>query len=201
MLKTDNVIICKQAHKQGGSHALPHNCYYHETGTARVGLLYVSGDSGAAGGKDHSFYVASAENGFYNNEMAVLGRDKNAMINDSAIVQDANNNGEGVIFGSLGYDMPITQKLSGAANLGFAAVAKGNETVVRHINKNSGLTNSSNYLGTEVNAELNYKAHPNVTFGLRGGYVFLGDYFKGTGTGGSNPDNVYDTKIIVTMAF
>jgi len=153
-------------------------------GTARTEFLY------AAGGKN-SLYIPASDNGgtegggFYDNEMIMLSRDKNATTIDNAIVYDVNNGNQGVIFGSVGYDYPITSKLSGSANVGFAAVAE------------SASANKSDYLGTEINVEANYKLMPAVTLGARAGYVMLGDYFK------SSPslDNPYDVKLIAKFSF
>jgi hypothetical protein len=153
-------------------------------GTARTEFMYV------AGGK-HALYNAvngTEGGGYYDNEMVILGRDKNATTIDNAIVYDVSNYGQGVIFGSLGYDYTFSDKLSGSVNAGFAAIANDDNATVR--------TGDSNYLGTELNAEANYKLTPNVTLGARGGYVFLGDYFKGL-----NADNPYDLKIIAKYAF
>jgi len=152
-------------------------------GTARSEFLYVSG------GKD-AFYipksVAGAEGGgFYDAEMIMLNRDKNATTIDTAIVYDPNNFNQGLIMGSLGYDYAFTPKLSSSVNAGFAAVAKSTGK------------NKSDYLGTEVNVEANYAFTENVSAGVRAGYVMLGDYFK------ENPsfDNPYDAKLIVKYLF
>lgn len=153
-------------------------------GTVRSEFLY------AAGGKN-SLYVTASDNGgtegggFYDNEMIFLSRDKNNYGIDSAIVYDVNNFNQGVIVGSVGYDYPFTAKLSGSVNVGFAAVA------------NSIGANKSDYLGTEINAETNYKLMSDVTIGARAGYVFLGDYFK------ASPalDSPYDVKLIVKYVF
>lgn len=154
-------------------------------GTARSELLYV------AGGKNALYVPASAGGteggGFYDAEMIILNRDKNATSIDNALVYDANNYNQGLIMGSLGYDYTFTPKLSGSVNAGFAAVAKA-ETTVSH---------KSDYLGTEVNFETNYKLMPTVTVGARAGYVFLGDYFKNSPTF----DNPYDIKLIAKLAF
>jgi len=152
-------------------------------GTLRSEFLYVSGgkdafyNPGGAGGTEGG--------GFYDAEMIILNRDKNAKTIDTAIVYDANNVNQGVIMGSIGYDHPCTDKITSSVNAGFAAVAK---------NVNS--RGTSDYLGTELNLESNYKLTPNVTLGVRGGYVFLGDYFKGT-----NADNPYDLKVLANLAF
>lgn len=150
-------------------------------GTVRSELLYVSGGKNA-------FFNADKGNeggGFYDNEMVILSRDKNTFTLDAAIVFDVSNKGQGVIFGSLGYDYTFTNKLTGSANAGFAAVAKDTSGV-----------HESNYLGTEVNAELNYRYTDNLKFSARAGYVTLGDYYKGT-----DNDNPYDAKLIVKYTF
>lgn len=152
-------------------------------GTARSELLY------AAGGKNSLYIPASAGGteggGFYDNEMIMLSRDKNATTIDNAIVFDVNNANQGVIMGSLGYDYTFSPKLSGSVNAGFAAVAK------------SSGPNNSDYLGTEINCEANYKLMPAVTLGARAGYVMLGDYFKSSPT----LDNPYDVKLIAKFSF
>ena len=148
-------------------------------GTARTEFIY-------AGGGKNSLYVLYGEGGaFYDGEMIILSRDKNNFAIDNAIVYDVNNGNQGVIMGTLGYDYPLTAKLSGSVNAGFAAVA------------NSTGANKSDYLGTEVNFETNYKLMSNVTIGARAGYVFLGDYFKTS----QSYDNPYDAKLIVKYSF
>ena len=155
-------------------------------GTARANFLYASGGNDA-------FYVPGSNAGgteggqFYDSELVILGRDKWATSIDNAIVYDANNLNEGVILGALGYDYNFTDKISGAANVGFASIANDAGAA-----RNSG---ESNYLGTEVNAEAYYKLTANVTLGARAGYVFLGDYFA------NNSDNPYDAKVIATYSF
>lgn len=153
--------------------------------TLRGEFLYVSGDKDNS--SKHAFYTPAnfgySESGFYNSEMVILGRDKFAMTNDNAIVYDANNRNQGVIFASVGYDHPFSDKLAGSVNAGFAAVEEKNTAV------------DSKYLGTEVNAELAYKLMDNITVTARGGYVFLGDYFS------SSADNPYDVKLIARYSF
>jgi hypothetical protein len=90
-----------------------------------------------------------------------------------------------MIMGSIGYDHSCTDKITSSVNAGFAAAAKNN-------NANA----ASDYYGTEVNLESNYKLNANTTLSIRGGYVFLGDYFKGL-----NADNPYDFKILANYTF
>lgn len=163
-------------------------------GTLRGDLLYTSGDNGTSATKSHAWQSISGtsnytEAGYYAHEMVILGRDKYATTIDNAIVMDANNANHGVIFATLGYDQPLSSKLTGSANLGFA----WNETK-RGAEKDK-------FLGTEVNAELVYKATDAVSISTRAAYVFLGDFYKNVALGGNTPDNPYDIKIVAKYSF
>ena len=152
-------------------------------GTARSEFIYVSG------GKNR-FFVPQSPAGsegaaLYDAELIILHRDKNAKTIDTAIIYDSNNIDQGMILGSVGYDHPCTDKITSSVNAGFAAAAK---------NSNAGA--SSDYYGMELNVESNYKLNANTTIGIRGGYVWLGDYFKGT-----NANNPYDFKVLANYAF
>jgi len=157
-------------------------------GTARAEVLYVSGDSGSTG-RSHSFYSVDFEHGYYDNEMVILGRDKNAYTTDNSIIFNAGNSGRGQIGGYFGYDLPVNDRLTTACNIGFAAVA--HDTSSSH---------ESKYLGTEINAEANYKLIEGLTASFRAGYVVLGDYYKNVAINGT-PDNPFDTKLILKYAF
>jgi len=155
-------------------------------GTLRSEFLYVTGG-------DKALYVAQGIGGteggqFYDSEMTMLGRNKYATTIDNALIYDVNNNNEGVIMGTIGYDYSFSDKLATSANVGFAAIA--DDAAGRGIARGD-----SDYLGTEVNAETNYSLTPNVTLGARAGYVFLGDYFA------NDPDNIYDVKLIARYNF
>jgi hypothetical protein len=173
-------------------------------GTGRTEFLYASG-----GEKGKSLYIpqspiGSEGGGFYDNEMIMLSRDKNAFTIDNAIVYDANNRSQGVIFASLGYDYPFTPKLSGSANLGAGWVAKKSTTDTYYDNSsenNIKINHKSKYLGTELNCEVNYKLMPSVTLGARAGYMVLGDYFKNADSKGNTPDDVYDVKLLAKFSF
>lgn len=168
-------------------------------GTARAEFLYVAGDTGS--GKN-AFYAVDGEHGYYDNEMTILGRDKNAYTTDNSMIYNAGNKGQGQIGGYLGYDLPVNAKLDTAVNLGFAATAKENATkpFIYRNGVNTGTKNESNYLGTEINAEANYKMMDNLKASFRVGYVMLGDYYKKTAVDGT-PANPYDAKIIFKYTF
>lgn len=156
-------------------------------GTLRTEFMYVAGG-------DNALYNAAngtEAGGYYDSEMLFLARDKNATTIDNAIVYDVSNYGQGVILGSVGYDYTFNDKCSGSANVGFGAIAD---------DQFSQGTGASDYLGTEINAEANYKLTANVTLGARAGYFMLGEYFDGVDAG-SDADNPYDVKLIARYNF
>lgn len=166
-------------------------------GTARAEFLYVSGDSRSTG-RSSMFYSVDGEHGYYDNEMVILGRDKNVATADTSLIYNAGNKGQGQIGGYLGYDLPVNDRLTTAFNIGFAAVAK--ENAAKPVNLKKGVVNDSNYLGTEINAEANYILMDNLKVSFRAGYVMLGDYYKDTVSDGT-PANPYDAKLILKYTF
>jgi len=167
------------------------------TGTARAEFLYVTGEGGGTG-RSNAFYAVDGEHGYYDNEMVILGRDKNVCSADTSLIYNAGNKGQGQIGGYLGYDLPVTDRLATAFNVGFAAVAK--ENAAKPVNLMTGAANKSNYIGTEVNAEANYKLMDNLKASFRVGYVMLGDYYKDVTIGGT-PADPYDAKLIFKYTF
>lgn len=161
-------------------------------GTARTEFLYVSGDKGGSS-TTNAFQSVDDEHGYYDGNMQLLFRDAYSMTIDNAIVYTSNNNDQGVIAGFIGYDLPVTSKLSTSFNAGFAAVAKENG--------NTPNTANGKYLGTEVNASVDYKLYDNLTASLRGAYVFLGDYYDGVAAGNEDPRNPYMGSVILNYAF
>ena len=171
-------------------------------GTARSEFLYVSGDSDASGHSNAFYSVFSAanysEHGYYDNEMVILGRDKNAYTTDNSVIFSAGNQAQGQIGGYIGYDLPINNKLTTAFNAGFVAVAK--ENAFKPVNMKTGRPNDSNYLGSEFNAEATYKLLDGLTVGTRVAYVVLGDYYEDVASNGT-PVNPYDVKLMFKYTF
>lgn len=148
--------------------------------TLRADLLYV-------GGGKNQLYVTRDGNGYYDNELMIISRDKNATTIDNALVYTLNNNSEGVIMAALGFDQPLSSTLSASANLGFAQVADNQG--------GAGIDPKEDYIGTEVNVEVNKKATDNITLTGRAGYVLLGDHYAG------NPDNPFAVQCMVAYKF
>ncbi|QEM69685.1 hypothetical protein FO488_17020 [Geobacter sp. FeAm09] len=161
-------------------------------GTARGEFLYVTGSD------RNAFYDVEGEHGYYNNEMTILGRDKNAMTTDNSIIYNTGNKGQGLMGAYLGYDLPVNDRLATAFNVGFVGVTHKNGN--SKLNATTGKVNGSNFLGTEINAEANYKLLENLNAGVRVGYAILGGYYDNVATNGT-PENPYDAKIIFKYTF
>lgn len=171
-------------------------------GTAHTEFLYMSGDHGDRASNSSAFWVtqggAAWENA-YDPHLLILARDTYAMVTDNSIVFD-NMRNQGVVLGSIGYDLPLAKKLTGTANAGFAAINRANSTI-KPVNANTSGANGSNYLGTELNIGLEYKMFENLSVLPRFAYVFLGDYYKGVAAGGATPDNPYMASLVMNLSF
>jgi len=158
-------------------------------GTLKVAALYTSGDRTTGANKDsqafQSISSAASENSFYAADMQILLRNKWNINSDRSIVNTFNNNNEGFIGGFVGYDANFTPKAFGSFNAGFAAAAN--------------TSHDSNYLGTELNAELGYKLFDNMTASIQGAYFILGDYYDQGAT--KNADDPYQARVMLNYAF
>ena len=166
-------------------------------GTAKAALLYTSGEQGSvAAGRDSSAFQAIApESNFFAADMMIMLRSKWNINTDRALVHNLNNNNNGFFGAFVGYDANITNKLYANANVGLGAAAQ-----LR--NKGTATEPDSNFLGTEINAEVGYKVFDNMTASLQGAYVVLGDFFqKPKGGADRNLDDPYLTRVMLNYAF
>ena len=173
-------------------------------GTIRVDFLYVSGDKpgSATSGAFYTVPGSSGGHGYLANEMIMIGRDKNALMTNNSLILNADNRGQGQIGGYIGYDRPFTPKFDMSFNVGFVAVAEDN--AAKPYTYNDGIIsdnkNNSNFLGSELNAEANYKVRDNLKMSVRAGYAILGEYYKGVALH-NPPMNIYDVKLLVKYSF
>lgn len=145
------------------------------SGTLRGDVLFVDG------GKNQ-LYDDYWNSGYYDSELMILARDKNATSLDTGLIYDVNNAGEGLTLVSIGYDHTFSSTLSGSVNLGYGEVSDNQ-------------TNDDDDLGTEINAELNKQVTENLTIGGRTAYVFLGDYYD------NDADDLYAFQLLVAYSF
>lgn len=150
-------------------------------GTLRGDILY------AAGGKNKLF-VSPDLVGYYPSEMMILTPDKNATTIDNALIYGLDNNGEGAIIASVGFDLPLSQTLSASFNLGFGMVADNNGDDIA-------TDSNEDIIGTEINFELVKKVTDNLSLAGRAAYVFLGDHNMG------NLDDPYAAQLLVAYSF
>lgn len=159
------------------------------SGTLRFDSLYVAGG-------EHALYSNVWESGYYDNEMMILSRDKNATTIDSALFYNAagfnENNGfyEGAIMVSAGYDHNFSQTLTGSVNVGAAWVADNQADEGDLV-----YDEDSSYVGTEINLEVSKQVTDNLSIVGRGAYVFLGDHFVG------DPDDLYAARLLMAYSF
>jgi hypothetical protein len=171
-------------------------------GTAHITALVLTGDNntGATGGERNDFQTimergaTTSGHTFYEANSQLLLRNIYASDKtDRAVVFDLNNNGRGIVTAFAGYDLPIG-KFFMNSNVGIGAVERDNG------NANNGGVGAgpSNVLGTEINTEIGYKLYDNMTASVQAAYLFLGDFYK---VSGSTPDNPYTTKVMLNYTF
>ena len=134
----------------------------------------------------------------------LIANTKYAANTDRALINTVSNYNMGVMGAFLGYDVAV-DKVFGSANVGFAAAAQENQTFKPKNLKDANSFVNSNYIGTEVNAEIGYKISENLTASLVGGYVFLGDFWTDTAKGADGiiktPDNPWKTQVVLNLSF
>jgi len=174
-------------------------------GTLRANVLYISGDKSPNANGERSDFQTIMERGaaatghnFYAGEMLILLRNKYNMNADRDLVFNLNNNAQGFIGGFLGYDLAIG-KFFVNSNIGMGAVAKNRGPALTSATTFNNASGHDDYLGTEVNTEIGYWMHENLSTSLQAAYLFLGDYY--TNAQGMHPENPYVTRIQFNYAF
>ncbi|RNC72272.1 MAG: histidine kinase [Desulfuromonadales bacterium] len=164
-------------------------------GTLKLAGIYVSGEqqtpAGAAGKDTGAFQAVAGESNFFAADMYILLRNKYNINSDRALVHTVSN----VTGGFIGYDANITSKLFANVNVGAAWAAQVT-------NKGTASEPDSNYLGTELNAEVGYRLFDNMTASVLGAYVILGDFYQKTKGGTDNNfDDPYRASLMLNYAF
>jgi hypothetical protein len=183
-------------------------------GSAKLAVLYTSGDQDKADGVDHSWQSisqssygtaaaptapqpnkGSSTNSYNESGMMLLNRNAAAAgtSTDSNLIYNTNNNGQGAIIVAAGYDAAITPKFYVNTNVGAGFTAENNKAVQTK--------NGSHYVGTEINAEVGYKLYDNLTTSVQAAYVFLGTLFTGVAAGNADPVDPYTARVVLSYAF
>jgi hypothetical protein len=172
-------------------------------GTAKIAGLWVSGDEGTD--THNNGWVGSGVQSYNESGLMLLVRN-NATSGTTTTNEFLRRTITNVILATAGYDAKIGAKGYLNANLGMAWAAK-NMGFGRANISTAGVTNASNYLGTELALETGYKVYDNLTASVQGAYLLLGGYYKKTAADNlvvsdlKNPDNPYTARLVLTYAF
>lgn len=168
-------------------------------GSARTGLLFVSGDNNSDAGNAHENGWANSGVQSYNESgLMILTRNTaNSPSNTDQYIRRVITN-QAVAF--LGYNTNLSEKLNldGAVGFAWAPASVGAPTDKSLAGTPS---NASDFMGTELGVTAGYKLYPSLTLQAQGGYMILGGYYKNSATGGSTPENPYTMRLQAKFAF
>ncbi|MDD2733948.1 MAG: hypothetical protein PHF56_08395 [Desulfuromonadaceae bacterium] len=170
-------------------------------GTVRGNVLYTSGDNHAANSRKNDSWqcinsgdaLTTSSASYYDSKMMLLMRNVVNMDTDKALIMYTNNNNRGLTLLTVGYDFKFNDKLAASANLGYGAASE------KH-----GANSAS--IGTEVNAQVDYKLFSNLTASFQWAYVFLGDGMNKNNAvllsgGKADADDPYLTALMLNYSF
>ncbi len=171
-------------------------------GAVKANFLYTSGSKNAAGGDFGNSFISAVnetssaymESGIFSGANTVLlfrGNGYRTSNTDQSIVSDPSNKGTGIAAAFVGYDGAVGKVFF---NANAAVVANAKKQV-------STATYKSQFLGTEVNAEVGYKLYDNLKASVQGATVFLGPAFKGTDGATGYADQPYLGRVILSYTF
>lgn len=159
-----------------------------KAGIVHANLLYTTGgkstdtDAKAWQSLGNGTTNAGSENSYYESKMMLLMRSVYAMDSDKALVSTSNNGNHGVTLLAAGYDTKFSDKLSASANLGYAMYSEKDAVADASI-------------GTEINAQIDYKMYTNLSASFQAAYVILGDGASKTA------DDPYLTALMLSYTF
>lgn len=177
-------------------------------GTAKTGFLFTSGNNSSSNSHDKGWQTLSADgsttktgaaqNSYNESGMMLLAR--NTSMGGTSVDNYLRKPITNIAMYTLGYDSKLTEKAFLNGNVGFAWVPASNPGSAAKA------TNGSDFLGTEINAELGYKLYTNLTLKAQAAYVILGGAVKGlasdsSSTTSKDPDNPYSARLQASYAF
>ena len=162
-------------------------------GTARTGFLFTSGDNNDDAGSNHGWQTLSSNasssqiNSYNESGMMLLVR--NTSMGGTSTDMYFRKPVTNIALLHMGYDANITEKLYANGNIGFAWLPSSghilgntgveNMTATQLTTANlSGQQKGSDFMGTELNAEVGYKLYSNLTLKAQAAYVMLGGAYK-----------------------
>lgn len=100
-------------------------------------------------------------------------------------------------YARLGASSPLAKDLTGDLNL---YLLRSTKKALGLVDIGLGSATTSNDIGTEVDAKINYALDKNLNYYVEGGYLFAGDYWKAV-TSGKSPDNAYMIRHGIQLSF
>lgn len=100
------------------------------------------------------------------------------------------------MYAKLGANTDLTKDMNADLNLYWLQAAKS----MLGVAELGGVKTTSKNIGTELDAKVSYKVDRNLTYYVEGGYLFAGDFWKGT-AGKDNPDNAYSIRHGIQLNF
>jgi len=169
-------------------------------GTAKTAFLFTSGNNADTNPNNTHYkgWITSSVNAYNEGGMMILAR--NTANSPGSTDRYLRRNVTNIALATLGYDANLTDKLYLNTNIGFgwtpASGYEGDHAV-------TGLANSSDFLGTEINLETGYKVYSNLTLKAQAAYMMLGGVYKDLATNDAtkDPENPYTMRLLASFAF
>ncbi|MFW9604121.1 MAG: hypothetical protein ACMV0F_04120 [Trichlorobacter sp.] len=137
-------------------------------GNAKLGYLFVSGDTKTASTDDSQFQTLGTTGSTFNEGGMMLMVRNNYFYPTTTSYALKGNTVSNIQLAYAGYSKMLSDKLKATANIGLG-----------WDNTDVGTTagTKGDFIGTEVNAELAYKLYPNLNVYAQAGYISLGSQY------------------------
>ena len=157
------------------------------SGAAKVGYLYVSGDTNSSATKTTQWQPAGQTGSTFNDSgMMLMIRNSNYYPTSTAQALKGNTISN-VQLAYAGYSQNLTDKLKASANVGFGWDVTDTGAAVG---------SKGDFIGTEVNGELAYKLFKELTVYAQAGYISLGSQYDA-----GNYKNPYAVRLGASFSF
>jgi len=171
-------------------------------GTAKTAFLFTSGNN-STNDAQYKGWVSTSVNSYNESGMMILARNtyNSPTSTDAYIRRDVTN----IALLTMGYDSKLTEKFNLNGNVGFAWAPSSNHQEP-HVDLNTGGTNSSDFMGTEINVEAGYQLYKNLKLQAQAAYMILGGYYAKTTSNTSltavaDPENPYTMRLQARYSF
>ena len=173
-------------------------------GTAKVALLYTSGDNSTQTPTSSHYkgWVTSSVNTYNESGMMIIAR--NTANSPTSTDRYIRRNVTNIALATMGYDAALTDKLYVNGNVGFGFAPSSYDAPLNLATAGTP-RNQSDFMGTEINLETGYKVYTNLTLRAQAAYMILGGYYKNSTRNSAgtpaDPENPYTARLLASFAF